>query len=1185
MADDNSLFDRVRDRVAALASTEDNNPSPQARDEDPFVVGREEFREEVDKNEIDRFIREYNRNPLIRVPIQNFAADVLEPGVSASVDLPEDMDMPTVPESAIIPATYHGRDLDDALESWMSTAYIDGFSFDASLADLLEQVVKDRRGRRGTAVVEHAYDDPRERDRLMALRPIKTETLTFYQREGKRIVLREDDDATEFDSVSISDRGDPTRNKAPTTPAGKTAAAAQFDDIFGGSQEHDEIPFALSDLTITAFDADTGDLLGRPDSATVLNRAASLRKKMRHVDQSVLNTAFGNVIATVESQDAEVVRQVRDNLDVNVKERNEDIDPETVSATNAPVEIEEIDSSVPDVTDIIQQEIEFILTALPTPLYRVGFAGDINRDVTSEQGEDYRDAVNRERRHLESTFSKPLEMKAREWMHGDPHSTQPLDVDVRLRIRPSQADSPLRDEEFDASEFSNLASALKQVAPGGEVAQLMPAHEIREMLLDIDPELPDPPESAASEPDLSLPSETDDEIQQTFDDLYDTNLAGESFADNPVIPTGLEELSDAWLVRWAEWVAAGRPEIPESERLAEIAALDWNPELHPRDPRTGQFVERPFDPPDDAPDFSEQSRRETLKFLDDNGADLSDIFDPDSPITVDGIPNDATGLEDVPEDDGDVSAAELRRGVDTVETGDEIVPESVEPGDVVQVGTGRLSKYVEVEEVDTSFNSPILRGTDASGSEVAAPTDGKAVLEADRVETPDFNLDWSDDLDSRADTTLTAIEESVPTGTDAPLDYGTIPLPEGGEGFDGVDSAEQWLDEVRPQLAEGLAAARDAEVAERTLEHWGQLGDHGSAAADGSGNTRNFSGRTRVAGDDRHAIKLATLNEATAKHEVAHNLFKSFQLQGQSNDVAHDYKGDIPDFDLTSDPDAPDDIDQYTLSPPDETPLETDDIGRSFGRGEWESRVRNEVSSDLSANRFSTPDDFESWATEDAEAGDMLRFEEYPLQTFDEDGPQNYRIAETLGADDVDVVGARRGFELEGPGGESFRVGVRRGGEIRSEDIHETSGFLPEVRKKRNGTPDGWGQETPELDEVLGNDDPSDSPEERIHRVGREANAAWFKMNLIKQNEGESVAEEAVIGNNYSATNTHETLARLHEYMQANVSPTTRQNTAVALVKHHPRLLESYRHAFEISDEMKGDINSALAGTDAEVRL
>jgi hypothetical protein len=201
--------------------------------------------------------------------------------------------------------------LDDALESWLSECYIDGWSYHGSFTALLENVIKDRRGRRGTAVIEHAYDDPRERDTLMALRPIRTETITAYTREGKRIVLREDDDLGDFDTIAVDDYGgsDPYRDAAPETPAGKTAAIAQFDDIFaGGNSEREEIPFAYSDISFSAYDSDTGSLFGRPDSATILNRAAALRKKLRHVDQSIANVAFGNILAKVETQQADVVK-------------------------------------------------------------------------------------------------------------------------------------------------------------------------------------------------------------------------------------------------------------------------------------------------------------------------------------------------------------------------------------------------------------------------------------------------------------------------------------------------------------------------------------------------------------------------------------------------------------------------------------------------------------------------------------------------------------------------------------------------------------------------------------------------------------------------------------------------------------------------------------------------------------
>jgi hypothetical protein len=55
--------------------------------------------------------------------------------------------------------------------------------------------------------------------------------------------------------------------------------------------------------------------------------------------------------------------------------------------------------------------------------------------------------------------------------------------------------------------------------------------------------------------------------------------------------------------------------------------------------------------------------------------------------------------------------------------------------------------------------------------------------------------------------------------------------------------------------------------------------------------------------------------------------------------------------------------------------------------------------------------------------------------------------------------------------------------------------------------------------------------------------------------------------------------------MQADTSATENAATAVSLVKHHPRLLEAYRHAFDVPEQTRENINSALAGTDAEVRL
>jgi hypothetical protein len=222
------------------------------------------------------------------VPIRNFAGDVTKVGYSIAVDAD---DVPTVPEDYPT-AEYRGLPVDAALERWASQCYIDGWSYDADFSDLLEQFVIDRRGRRGTALVEHAYDDPTERRRILGLRDFAVETVTAYTRAGQGIALRPDDDGQDVDFTPMGARRtlSGARDTPPTTPAGKTAAISQYDDIFG-AHERDENPFALDDITVSAYDADTGELFGRPDTARVVDRAEALVAKLEYVDEAVRNTA------------------------------------------------------------------------------------------------------------------------------------------------------------------------------------------------------------------------------------------------------------------------------------------------------------------------------------------------------------------------------------------------------------------------------------------------------------------------------------------------------------------------------------------------------------------------------------------------------------------------------------------------------------------------------------------------------------------------------------------------------------------------------------------------------------------------------------------------------------------------------------------------------------------------------
>jgi hypothetical protein len=109
-----------------------------------------------------------------------------------------------------------------------------------------------------------------------------------------------------------------------------------------------------------------------------------------------------------------------------------------------------------------------------------------------------------------------LRLKATDFIHGRPHADETLDVDVHLRIRPSTSESPLRDEEFDASEFSELMSGLSTAAgPKGGATAILPKDVIIETFLDMDA---DQIEEDLGDDIPQLPNESD-EVQAAFEDF------------------------------------------------------------------------------------------------------------------------------------------------------------------------------------------------------------------------------------------------------------------------------------------------------------------------------------------------------------------------------------------------------------------------------------------------------------------------------------------------------------------------------------------------------------------------------------------------------------------------------------------------------------------------------------------
>jgi len=288
--------------------------------------------------------------------------------------------------------------------------------------------------------------------------------------------------------------------------------------------------------------------------------------------------------------------------------------------------------------------------------------------------------------------------------------------------------------------------------------------------------------------------------------------------------------------RWAEWVTAGRPEIPDEAKLVKphlFAELDWNPSLHPRDPETGKFVERPFNSPVPATALAEMSTKQTLQYLDNQGEDIDAVLSPGSGVTVDGVPNDATSIGEIPEEpdspNPDIPTPDIEYTIGEEppdeSLGQELVGEDVKElkfGDVISVnGTA-----VEVQDVSQNGRNILY---DGGGGDIAEADAG---------------------LDD-----ITAISTSVP-GADVNDRLVGLPVPESDRGPDLTESGVESLRDGDVIAVNG----KRAHVIEST---------RGSVTVDRGGGAEDIpvSGNTIEPVDTKYDITTTVLEDADQEPE------------------------------------------------------------------------------------------------------------------------------------------------------------------------------------------------------------------------------------------------------------------------------------------------------------------------------
>lgn len=506
------LTDRFR---AALAR--DGEADPQARDEeyDPWGTTLDVDRREPERGEIEDWTAEYEANPLIRKPTQTFTSDILEPGYRVQLGIGEDDSPPTV--TGYPDDDYNGLDLDEALEKWLSQAGIVDGEFGHDFGDVLEKALKDLIGRRGSAMIETVFDDAEEQERIMGLRPFKVETVTAYTREGKSILLRPDDGPEDadfdggFDVSSPTSIGDGSRDSLPKTKAGETACYVQFDHSYG-SWDQNEVRFAQDDVVKIAYDADTAEVFGTPDTATVYDRAHAIRQQYADLDQALKATAYSHWVAQVETSDQDEAEKLLNGFDP--------ANPEKVNVVNYQVDATQFEGDVPDLDATLKQEIEYVLSSFPVPIYRIGFEGEINRDVTSEQSDDYHRELSDWRDDLCENFGDVTQAKAEEFVDDAP--------EVELVIAPKESENPLHDEEFDADAFATTMQGIKHVTGAGQSpSEIMPPETVLETFLGLDADEVLGGEADDVEAAMEALDEEDPRVRETFEELYGPDGGGD----------------------------------------------------------------------------------------------------------------------------------------------------------------------------------------------------------------------------------------------------------------------------------------------------------------------------------------------------------------------------------------------------------------------------------------------------------------------------------------------------------------------------------------------------------------------------------------------------------------------------------------------------------------------------------
>ncbi|NHX41398.1 MULTISPECIES: phage portal protein [Haloarcula] len=477
----------------------------------PYRDSREIDTITPDDEDLEKFWDQYQVCALVRVPIRMYGEDITEPGHRIEADSDE---------------------LEDDMEEWLDECAIINGEADHSITELWDSCITQKEVR-GTALVE-IVPKLNNSDEMWGFRMINASTVNAYTYDNKAVLIRPDD----------IDQED-----AVTTPRGEAAAYGQWDNdaIAGPFDSRKTIFLSQNDVLKMVQDGDTGDIFGTSSVAPVSSEIDELRQMLDDLSSAVHSKGYPHWIFKLGEPNGDVSDpragiwpdEEMKNYQMSHKEGNWSTGQKDFVPGD--VDVETISSDVPEIEQLLDWYVEQIISAMPTPKYKIGHADSVNRDITKTQQEQYERKVKGERRRLEDMFEPTIKRKAREMGYGEAAVES-----IELKIQESTEENPLERDDFDADDFTSFAQGIERIS-GGNPQEVVAPEEAREMLgLPTDDGSPDAEgggnadengseaTEAALESEMGELSEDDEQVIEQFKETY-----GE-----PAVPDGGSEHTD-----------------------------------------------------------------------------------------------------------------------------------------------------------------------------------------------------------------------------------------------------------------------------------------------------------------------------------------------------------------------------------------------------------------------------------------------------------------------------------------------------------------------------------------------------------------------------------------------------------------------------------------------------------------